>query len=58
MFIAIGKVAILVGVSKTTLRRWDKTRILRSTFRTVGEHRRYHYATIQEFIKGKNFESE
>ena len=40
VFISIGKVATLMGVSTTTLRRWDRKKKLSATFRTIGKHRR------------------
>ena len=53
MFIAIGKVARLLGVSITTLRRWDTKGTLNSTFRTPGGHRCYRFTNIQAFISGE-----
>ena len=50
MFIAIGKVSKLLGVSTTTLRRWDLAGIIKSTFRTTGGHRRYRFIDIQAII--------
>lgn len=56
MFIAIGKVARLLGVSCTTLRRWDTDGTLKSTFRTPGGHRRYRFINIQAFISSEELE--
>ena len=41
MNISIGETAILLGVSISTLRRWEKTGKFKADFRTVGGHRRY-----------------
>ena len=38
---SIGQVAKELGVSICTLRRWDKSGKLKSTLRTLGNHRRY-----------------
>lgn len=46
MMIAIGKVVRLLGVSATTLRRWDANGTLPATYRTRGGHRRYRLAEI------------
>ena len=39
--VAIGDAAHFYGVSVQTMRRWDKNGILKSTSRTLGNHRRY-----------------
>lgn len=39
--ISIGEAAVILGVSVTTMRRWDKAGILEPAFRTPGNHRRY-----------------
>ncbi|MHA2368934.1 MAG: IS607 family transposase [Candidatus Hodarchaeales archaeon] len=49
MFISTGKAAILLGVSPSTLRRWDAAKMLVPTFRTPGKHRRYHLTTLLEW---------
>jgi len=41
MYISIGKVSKILGVSISTLRRWDTFRKLFSSFTTIGKHRRY-----------------
>ena len=50
-FISI--VSILLGVSISSLRRWDNEGLLLSTFRTPGGHRRYKYSEILE-IRGES----
>lgn len=39
--LSIGEMARKLGVSVTTLRRWDRAGKLRSSSRTMGNHRRY-----------------
>jgi putative resolvase len=41
MHVSIGKAAVLLGVSITTLRRWEGENFLSPSFRTAGGHRRY-----------------
>ena len=41
MYLAIRKVATMIGVSVSTLRRWDEVNLLVASYRTVGGHRRY-----------------
>ncbi len=48
MFISIGQVSRLAGVSKSTLRRWDE--YLVADYRTKGNHRRYMYKKIMNFL--------
>ncbi|MCH8907593.1 MAG: MerR family transcriptional regulator [Candidatus Heimdallarchaeota archaeon] len=45
-YIRIGEVSKLVGVSTSTLRRWDVDEYLTSNYPTKGEHRRYRYKKI------------
>lgn len=46
MLISIGKTAAILGVSVSTLRRWDKGEILPTTTRTAGGHRRYKLTIV------------
>lgn len=39
--LSIGEASTLLGVSVSTLRRWEKEGRLRPSFRTYGQHRRY-----------------
>jgi len=39
--VSIGEAAQFYGVSVPTMRRWDKIGSLKSTSRTLGNHRRY-----------------
>jgi predicted site-specific integrase-resolvase len=50
MFISIGQVSKLAGVSKSTLRRWEKDKYLLPDYRTKGKHRRYLYNKIMNFL--------
>ena len=49
MFLSIGKAAGFLGVSISTLRRWEKNCKLNSTFKTSGGHRRYSLAELKIF---------
>ena len=40
-YISIKESSILLGVTTTTLRRWEKSNLLRPSHRTLGNHRRY-----------------
>ena len=51
MYISIGKVAILIGVAVSTLRRWDTDGKLPADFKTVGKHRRYNSQTILQYTE-------
>ena len=46
MLIRISQAAYILGVSATTLRRWDLTGNLKPTLRTQGGHRRYKLTSI------------
>ena len=46
MLISIGKTAAILGVSVSTLRRWDKDEKLPATTRTEGGHRRYELTIV------------
>jgi len=48
MYISISKAAYMLGVSATTLRRWDTRAYLKPAFRTFGGHRRYKMTTLLE----------
>lgn len=48
MYISISKTAYMLGISATTLRRWDASGHLKPAFRTFGRHRRYKITTILE----------
>jgi len=48
MFISIVKVSKFLGVSVSSLRRWDHFGLLTPAFRTPGGHRRYAYSEVIE----------
>ncbi|MCB9062245.1 MAG: IS607 family transposase [Halobacteriovoraceae bacterium] len=50
MFISIGKASIMMGVSVTTLRRWERSSKFCCDHKTAGGHRRYSVTKIKEFI--------
>lgn len=51
MYLGIGKVATMIGVSFSTLRRWDETNIFSASYRIVDSHRRYKIVKILLFCK-------
>lgn len=44
--VSIGEAAMILGVSVVTLRRWDRSGLLKPVFRTFGNHRRYSLGDI------------
>ena len=56
-FVSIGAAALLLGVSISTLRRWDKLKLFLSDYRTIGGHRRYSLDKILNF-SGQQFPSQ
>jgi len=54
MHLSIGRVAALLGVSISTLRRWESDGYLHPTFRTAGGHRRYELAQLESTFLLKN----
>jgi len=48
MFLSIGQVSEVTGISITTLRRWEKEGKFTSCFRTKGQHRRYSLEKIEK----------
>lgn len=46
MYLSIGQVSEMIGVSISTLRRWEYEQRLVAAFRTLGGHRRYQLASI------------
>ena len=49
-FITIKEASVLIGVTTTTLWRWDDDGSLEPHHRTVGNHRRYKLRDILDFI--------
>jgi excisionase family DNA binding protein len=52
-FITIKEASVLIGVTTTTLRRWERDGFLESHHRTVGNHRRYKLNDILNFVTPK-----
>ena len=46
MLLSIGELAVAIGVSVVTLRRWDKAGQVKPHLRTAGGHRRYLLAEV------------
>jgi predicted site-specific integrase-resolvase len=55
--ISIGEAGDILGVSITTLRRWDREGKLKPNFRTFGGHRRYHLNEILSLINKETQEN-
>ena len=55
MFISISKAAKLIGVSISTMRRWESENYLLPNFRTLGRHRRYCKRHLKESFLGKDY---
>jgi predicted site-specific integrase-resolvase len=52
--ISIGEVSTILGLSVVTLRRWDNLDLLKPTFRTLGNHRRYNLDNILKLVDKKS----
>lgn len=50
MYLSIGQAAAVIGVSISTLRRWEAENYFQSNFRTKGGHRRYSLDDINTQI--------
>jgi predicted site-specific integrase-resolvase len=48
MYLSVGQAAFFIGVSVTTLRRWDVEGILKPSHRTQGGHRRYDREQLRQ----------
>lgn len=48
VFISIGKVCKLLGISLSTAYRWIKSGKLKEDFKTLGNHRRFNLSSIQQ----------
>ena len=55
--VSIGEAAIILGLSVVTLRRWDRSGLLKPVFRTFGNHRRYNLSDITKMFN-KNVNSD
>jgi len=55
VFVSIGKVCELLGISLSTAYRWIKSGKLKEEFRTLGNHRRFNLSSIHsQFIPSSN----
>ena len=54
--LSIGEAAAFLGISKSSLRRWDKMDILHA-YRTPGGHRRYDLRDLESFYRKKSNKS-
>jgi excisionase family DNA binding protein len=55
VFVSIGKVCELLGISLSTAYRWIKSGKLKEEFRTLGNHRRFNLSSIHsQFIPFSN----
>ena len=55
--ISIGQAAEVIGVSISTLRRWEEEELYKPDFRTKGGHRRYDLSRIErEFLNKSSSE--
>jgi len=52
-YLSIGKTAKLLGISISTIRRWEKLGKLNAFYRTFGNHRRYKTSDILNLINIK-----
>ena len=48
--VLIGEAALVLGVSISTLRRWDRSQTLVPGYRTPGGHRRYTWEQLMSFM--------
>jgi predicted site-specific integrase-resolvase len=56
--LSIGQAAAVIGVSVSTMRRWDKNSSFPSMIRTQGGHRRYSLKAIRQIFFGESSVSE
>ena len=52
MHVSIGQASLIIGVSISTLRRWEQSGYFKAAFRTKGQHRRYRISEIQSTFLG------
>ncbi len=50
VFVSIGKVCELLGISLSTAYRWIKSGKLSEDFRTVGNHKRFNLSQIKPYF--------
>ena len=44
--ISIGKAIQILGISLSTMYRWESKKIIKASFRTIGNHRRFKLSDI------------
>ena len=50
-YVSIKEASLLIGVTTTTLRRWESSGSLISHHRTIGNHRRYSMLDVLSLIE-------
>ena len=55
--ISILEAATILGITTTTLRRWEKSKRFLPSYRTFGNHRRYELSKILKLINPKSCEN-
>ncbi len=50
MYLSIGQASIMLGISVSTIRRWEQLKKLLPTFRTSGGHRRYSLTDLKQYL--------
>jgi len=50
MFVSIGEISEIIGVSVGTIRRWEKLKLIACSFRTLGNHRRFDVNRVKNFL--------
>jgi DNA-binding transcriptional MerR regulator len=48
MYLSIGKASLILGVSISTLRAWERDGKIAPSFQTKGGHRRYSIVNLKE----------
>lgn len=50
MFVSIGEISEILGVSTSTIRRWEREKRIQSSYRTIGGHRRFSIAAVKSSL--------
>ena len=50
MYVRIGEAATILGVAKSTLRRWESQEKFKADYKTLGGHRRYNMVRLLQLI--------
>lgn len=51
MYVRIGEAATILGVAKSTLRRWENQKRFKADYRTLGGHRRYNMVRLLQLVQ-------